>query len=56
MSGPLSGWVGESWDRLGGGEEKGGGGRDNERFRVGIGFGQIGVEWSEQVEWSGAEG
>ena len=46
--------------RLGGGEEKGGGGRGSDRFRVRLGFGRRGVESSGAsglggVEWSEAE-
>ena len=38
--------------RLGGGKEKGrGGGRGSNRFKVRLGFGQIGVDWSKWVEW-----
>ena len=36
--------------RLEGGKEKGSSGRGRDKFRVGLGFGQIGVEWSELVE------
>ena len=41
--------------RLGGEKEKGSGGRGSDGFRVRVRLGRRGVEWSEQVEWSGAE-
>ena len=44
--------VGTRLDRLGGGKEKGGGGRGSDGFRVELGLGQRGVKWSERFEWS----
>ena len=44
--------------RLGGGKKKGGGGGRGSggfRFRVGLGFGRRGAEWSERVEWTRVE-
>ena len=37
--------------RLGGGKEKGGGGRGSDGFRVELGLRQRGVKWSERFEW-----
>ena len=50
--------VGTCRHRLGGGKEKGGGGgvgRVSKGFRIGLGFGQRRVEWSERIEWIGLE-
>ena len=48
--------VGTGRHRLGGSEENGSDcGRGSDGFRVGLGFGRRGVEWSERVEWRGVE-
>ena len=59
MRGPLGGReqgvsavMGTGRHRLGGGEEKGGGGRDSNGFRVGLGLGQREVDWINRVKWS----